>query len=104
MGNKRLARCFNGQAPRIRPIGANLQLPFHADPKNIGSFLVGKMLALSITTIVVVIDKPSGFGFASEALSKYVCGLRPSLAFLLRPNAALVEYLLHHFLELRFPV
>src|SRR5262249_39080195 len=58
-----LARCFKGELACIRPIDARGKLAFDVDTKCISSFLIGEVLALAPASVVVVIDKPSRFGF-----------------------------------------
>src|SRR5262249_51063201 len=67
MFNETLTRCLNCDLACIRPIDARGKLAFDADAESIGSFLVGEVLALTLASAVVVIDKPSCFGFASGA-------------------------------------
>ena len=67
MGNESLARYLDCELACIRPIDARSKLAFDANAKCIGSLLVSEMLALPITAIVVVIDKPRCFGFARRA-------------------------------------
>jgi hypothetical protein len=59
-----LASCFNCELACIRSIDARSKLALDVDTKCIGGFLVGEVFALALTLAVVVIDKPSRFGFA----------------------------------------
>src|SRR5262245_106653 len=67
MFNETFTRCVDCDLACIRPIDARGKLAFDADAESIGSFLIGEVLALAIATAVVIIDKPSCFGFASVA-------------------------------------
>src|SRR5262249_41204447 len=81
MFNETFTRCVDCDLACIRPIDARGKLAFDANPKCIGSFLVGKVLALAIAPAVVLIDKPSCFGFAI-GVSPTAFANRGHLAFL----------------------
>jgi hypothetical protein len=65
MFRESLARRLDYELGCIGPIDARSELAFDANAKCIGGFLVGEVLALALAAIVVVIDEPGGFGFAS---------------------------------------
>src|SRR5262245_14276665 len=67
MFNEAFARRFDCDLACIRPINARGKLAFDVNAESISSFLICEVLALTLASAIVVIDKPSCFGFASGA-------------------------------------